>query len=634
MKKRILAFLLALALLVPMIPAAQAKTDPGEKIVYGYSGAGRELVAWRYGHGPNVMVLGFCIHGWEDNWSRDGEALVYTADKLRASLEASNLAAERGWSVYVLPCMNPDGLKDGWTCDGPGRCTTTYLDSNGNLSSSKGIDMNRCFPTNFVAEYGSRNYTSGSPLACKEAKALASFIQSVKGSKTNILMDVHGWYQQTIVYTGQSGLLYSTISKYFPQNRYTAAGRASGYLISYAHALGYDACLLELPRGIYSMTAYKNSGYATDFVNCINALLKTKPQACYEGHEYVETRVEPTCGKSGTSTKVCSVCGDTQVTVLPATGNHQYSNAHVDPTCTTDGFDAYTCTVCDYSYTDVLKAPGHSPDPETVVVLEPNTATRDGLMQANCEVCGEEGYTAPIPRVFLDTKESYYSDAVDEFYEKGYVNGISATKFAPNLALNRAMLVTILYRSVGEPEVDTESQSFADVPLDTWYTNAVAWANENGIVNGIGNDSFAPTALATREQTATILCRYAAFMGMDMSELGDGESYSDWEKVSSYAQDAMRWCLAHGIMNGTGNNMLSPKATATRAQSVTLIYRLLHYMEENPPVIDPDDPDEPDPTEPDPTEPEPTEPEPTEPEPTEPEPTEPEPTEPTPTEEP
>ena len=112
-----------------------------ETLVYGQSGAGRDLKAYRYGDGENVIILAFAIHGWEDNFSRDGQLLVDTAEDLMQVLEDryDELVRSGDWSVYVLPCLNPDGLYDGWTCNGPGRCTTYRLDANGNNIYGVGI---------------------------------------------------------------------------------------------------------------------------------------------------------------------------------------------------------------------------------------------------------------------------------------------------------------------------------------------------------------------------------------------------------------------------------------------------------------------------------------------------------------
>ena len=105
MKRRIL---LALVLFFTLAIPVSAQT--GEKLVYGYSGEGRELVAYRYGEGKHVLVMCFAIHGYEDNWDQDGRALVYSAGKLQSWLEKSSLPALHNWTVYVLPCLNPDGL--------------------------------------------------------------------------------------------------------------------------------------------------------------------------------------------------------------------------------------------------------------------------------------------------------------------------------------------------------------------------------------------------------------------------------------------------------------------------------------------------------------------------------------------
>lgn len=120
-------------------------------ITYGTSGEGRALMAYQFGSGKNVMVLGYEIHGYEDNFDKDGGALVYAAGQMM-NLLASNQALldDYDWTVYVLPSMNPDGLISGYSHNGPGRLTTSYITSSGNLSYAKGIDMNRSFPTGWT----------------------------------------------------------------------------------------------------------------------------------------------------------------------------------------------------------------------------------------------------------------------------------------------------------------------------------------------------------------------------------------------------------------------------------------------------------------------------------------------------
>ena len=118
---RITAFLLVLSMAMAFLPQASASESipNGEKIVYGLSGEGRELCAYRYGNGENVLIMGFAIHGFEDNFDRDGECLVYTGELIMEHLSTSLLPQAHNWSVYILPCMNPDGLYSGWTNYGP-----------------------------------------------------------------------------------------------------------------------------------------------------------------------------------------------------------------------------------------------------------------------------------------------------------------------------------------------------------------------------------------------------------------------------------------------------------------------------------------------------------------------------------
>lgn len=247
-----------------------------ETIVYGKSGAGRDLKAYRYGDGKNVMVLAFAIHGWEDNFDRDGQMLVDTAGSLMKTLEAryDELVRDGDWTVYVLPCLNPDGLYDGWTCDGPGRCTTYRIDSSGSNVYGRGIDLNRCFPYRYQSRTDARNYNGTEPLQAREARALAEFVQSVKGSGDNVLIDTHGWYRQTIVSGGANGTIYKTFEKYFPSNRYTSLSGGSGYFASWAaYIVGYDACLFEFPD-VSSASDFRNKGYGQAYIDAICRLLQ------------------------------------------------------------------------------------------------------------------------------------------------------------------------------------------------------------------------------------------------------------------------------------------------------------------------------------------------------------------------
>ena len=241
---------------------------------YGVSGSGQyPLTGVQLGTGKNVMVLTFAIHGWEDNWNRDGEALVYLADQTKRYLEDNYpLISDGDWTVYVLRCLNPDGLYLGTSCNGPGRCTTTSYDAAGALVN-RGIDMNRCFPYHFRCYTEARNYNGSAPLACKEARAIADFVTQAKGSGFNLLIDTHGWYGQIITSNG-TGTLYNAFHDRFPASSYTSLDAASGFLSGWAgHVMGYDSCLFELPRGIYSLDAFRATDCVARFEASIRELL-------------------------------------------------------------------------------------------------------------------------------------------------------------------------------------------------------------------------------------------------------------------------------------------------------------------------------------------------------------------------
>ena len=244
-------------------------------IQYGTSGSGAyPLTAYQLGSGTNVMVLTFAIHGWEDNWDRDGEALVFLADQLKVYLEQNyDILTRKDWTVYILRCLNPDGLYLGTTNNGPGRCTTTYCGADGQPVSGKGIDMNRSFPYHFRPYTENRNYNGTAPLSCVESRALADFIPQLMGSGFNVFIDTHGWYGE-ILSAGGKGSVYEALNRQFPESSYVRMTQANGYLSSWAaFDLGYDGCLFELPGGMYSLNAFLSSDCTARFEAAIHDLL-------------------------------------------------------------------------------------------------------------------------------------------------------------------------------------------------------------------------------------------------------------------------------------------------------------------------------------------------------------------------
>ena len=179
---------------------------------------------------------------------------------------------------------------------------------------------------------------------------------------------------------------------------------------------------------------------------------------------------------------------------------------------------------------------------------------------------------------FVDVPESqWFYDDVYFAVSNGLFNGIDEDTFAPNASMTRAMLVTVLYRLEGQPAVYGGS-AFSDVAAGQWYTDAVIWATRNGIVNGLGNGSFGTNDNVTREQMAAILYRYAQNCGYDTTARADLSGYTDAAKISAYAQEAMSWANAMGLVNGRTATSLAPNGTATRAEVAAIFHRFVENI--------------------------------------------------------
>ena len=175
---------------------------------------------------------------------------------------------------------------------------------------------------------------------------------------------------------------------------------------------------------------------------------------------------------------------------------------------------------------------------------------------------------------FLDVADNaWYHDSVYAAVDMGLFTGVSDNYFQPDGSMTRAMLVTVLWRLEGSPAAG--SADFADVANGSWYDKAVAWANEEGIVTGISDASFAPNAAITREQMATMLYRYAKYLGLNTAAKADLSDYADADKISAYAVDAMAWAVRAGLINGVTADTLAPAGTATRAQVATILVRFV-----------------------------------------------------------
>ena len=303
-------------------------------------------------------------------------------------------------------------------------------------------------------------------------------------------------------------------------------------------------------------------------LNVLTEQGEVPPAPCEHKNTELRNAAEATCTTDGYSGDTyCTDCGEliAKGTVLKALG-HDYKDEVIAPTCTEAGCTLHTCSRCNDSYKDTETAAlGHN--------FVDGVCTRCGAKDPNYQppVFDCNGGEDCPAHSFSDVKVgSWYHEAVDYALKAGLMNGMGDGKFDPDGSLTRAMLVTILYRAEGSPNVSGEANPFTDVKSGQWYTDAVIWAAHEGIVNGMTETTFAPNLKITREQIATILYRYAGSPKTD----GSLDEFSDALTVSPYAIDAMRWSVEEGIINGM-DGKLAPKDNATRAQIATLLMRYL-----------------------------------------------------------
>ncbi len=175
--------------------------------------------------------------------------------------------------------------------------------------------------------------------------------------------------------------------------------------------------------------------------------------------------------------------------------------------------------------------------------------------------------------------EAWYVLEVAKAIAAGLMQGTSDTTFSPDDDTTRGQLVTMLYRMDGEPELEGNlGYPFEDVAPDTWYTDAVYWARDNGIVQGYSDAQFAPGDPITREQLAAMLYRYAQYKDYDVTASGDLSGYADGDAVSGWAEEAMSWSVDAGLIRGDENG-LTPAGTAIRAQTAAILVRLLELYQ-------------------------------------------------------
>lgn len=198
-------------------------------------------------------------------------------------------------------------------------------------------------------------------------------------------------------------------------------------------------------------------------------------------------------------------------------------------------------------------------------------------LQVTFKLISEQGPAIPN-KVYDDVEEDdWYYDAVKFVTDNELMNGVGDNKFAPQSPITRGMVVTVLYRLSGENY--SETSTFVDVAPTSYYSVAIAWAAENHIVNGVGDNLFAPDREIKREELAAIFARYIENMSIELEANNDDEDFADETRISSFAKEAVHEMRKLGLIQGKGENIFDPAGTASRAEVATVLMRFVEMAE-------------------------------------------------------
>lgn len=188
-------------------------------------------------------------------------------------------------------------------------------------------------------------------------------------------------------------------------------------------------------------------------------------------------------------------------------------------------------------------------------------------------VLDEKSHDLPFTDV---TTGAWYENAVAYVYRQGIMAGTGETTFEPNATLSRAMVAQILYNLEGQPDISQENLGYpySDVDAEAWYGDAVYWARLNGVSTGYEDNTFRPDKAVSREELAQMLYNYAQYKGNVLPPVGDLSRFPDGDKVSPWAQTAMKWATGLGVINGYEDNTLRPGGNTTRAEAASMILGL------------------------------------------------------------
>ena len=268
-------------------------------------------------------------------------------------------------------------------------------------------------------------------------------------------------------------------------------------------------------------------------------------------HDWPEeytTDVAPTCAETGKESLHCRLCGrTTDVRDIPKTDKHTWDTGLPTKlaTTTSEGLRTYTCTVC-------------------------GNATKTTVVAMLSEQC--DGGTDCRGHAFSDMPKATIWDhaPIDFAVANGLFNGVSKTTFSPNDDMTRAMFVTVLSRLACVVVKNSKKTGFSDVARDMWYTGAVKWAADAGIVSGTGPKTFEPDAPVTREQICKMMVEYCSFAKIKLKNVNAPSTFKDAKKISGWAKTYVSQAQQSGFVNGNADGTFKPKSNATRAQVATI----------------------------------------------------------------
>lgn len=272
---------------------------------------------------------------------------------------------------------------------------------------------------------------------------------------------------------------------------------------------------------------------------------------------------EPGCVRDGVQARDCTICGFQETAPLPPSG-HAYLAEVKHPTCTAGGYTRYTCRACSsYYIVDYTNPLGHWYD-NGVLIKEP-TETALGRVRFTCVRCSES-YLMTYPFRDIDSN-AYYFTPVIWAVNNGITSGYDETHFMPHALCDRSQVVTFLWRAAGKPEADPENNPFRDVPQGSFYEQAVLWAYQSGITNGVNPTAFSPYEACSRAQVVTFLHRLHG-----CPEPTASTGFPDVAQASYYRK-AVQWAAEQGITVGSDGGYFYPDSSCTRAEIVTFLHR-------------------------------------------------------------